>query len=127
MIRVFYYYYFLFYSKVLVQPEPHFVTVLAISFVESLWINAVLDIIALTGFCYKIDKLLMIAITLLLIAINYWNFTKKNNSANIIKSKPLFFKNHKLTTTIIIILSVIGISWLFWGSFYAKYVLENFQ
>ncbi len=125
LFEVFYYYYYLFYIKVLVQPEPHFTTVLALSFVESLWVNSVIDMIALNWFCYKIDKWVMIGIAFLLMALNYIYYHKKHNATEIINEKPKTAQSHLLSITFTIMFTVVGVSWLFWGSFYAQAILEN--
>jgi len=127
MINVFYYYYYLFYTKVLVQPEPHFVSILALSFVESLWINGLIDGIAVNWFCYKFGKWSMISVALGIIAFNSWYYHVKHNASNIVKTKPTFWGSHVISASIVIALSLIGVSWLFWGSFLTRSLLAQCQ
>lgn len=71
MFRAFYHYYYLFYSKVLVQPDPHFETILALSAMQALWINAILDTFSVVVFCHKIGKWPMIGVLAIILFVNF--------------------------------------------------------
>ena len=125
MLKVFYYNYFLFYTKILVQPQPHLVTTLALSFVESLFLNGFMDILAVSWFCYKMNKWFMIVITLTVILCNSLILFRADKSERIISEKPLFFRSKKLSMIIVLLSTLLVISWLFWGSFYSRDILSN--
>lgn len=123
--KVFYYYYYLFYTKVIPDEQPNATVIFALSFIQSLWINAIIDSLALAVFCYKVSKWIMIIIAVMLIGMNYWYFHKNNDVKEIVNSKPKFFNNHRLTIIIVLAFSIIGVSWMFWGSIFAKNILQN--
>ena len=125
MLKVYYYYYYLFYTKVLVQRDPNLVTTLAISHVESLLINGIIDVVFVTKYCYNVDMWVMISIALLVIISNFIFYHKSNLAKKIVQEKPMFFSNHKLTIYIVLLSSLIVISWMFWGAFYSRSVLSN--
>ncbi|WP_298341479.1 hypothetical protein [uncultured Algibacter sp.] len=127
LFKVFYFYYYEFYTRVIPDDEPHATVIFTLSFVESLWINSVIDMIALNLFCCKIDKWIMIGVAILLMALNYMYYHKKNNATEIISERPKIDNSHLLSIVLTITFTVIGVSWLFWGSFYAQSVLENCQ
>lgn len=125
MLRVFYNYYYLFYSRVLVQPDPYFVTILALSFTESLWINALIDTVAITAFCIKIDKWLFLSVLVIILLANFRHYRINKKENEIVKSNPKFLGNHTLSIFIVAIVTILGISWLFWGSYLAQSYLKG--
>lgn len=56
LLKTIYYYYFLFYNIILSEANPHITTVLALSFAESLIINAILTVIEVFFYCANITK-----------------------------------------------------------------------
>jgi hypothetical protein len=123
-MKILYYYYYLFYSKILVQNDPGFVTVLALSFAQSLWITAILDFATIQALCIKLDKFYGIGILVILLA---WNFYYYNAgmSKKIIKERPMIWKNHSISIALVLTFTLIAISWMFWGSFYARAALSG--
>lgn len=128
MLKVFYYYYYLFYSKIVVQPEPHFVTVLALSAIEGLFINYLIDFLVVYLFhtipsevWYK----LLLVVVLLIINFNYYE--RKGKGMTIVKEKPRYFNNHRLTIAIVFITSIFIISLLFWAVDYQRIILAKFE
>lgn len=124
-LSVLYYQYFLFYRKVIKDPEPHFATVLALGFSQSLLVNGIIDTIALTGYCYKIGKWFMIGIAILMIYSNYLIFHRTGKAQEIIKEKPSIGNSKRLSIVITWIFFLITVSWLFWGPIYGKYLLSQ--
>ena len=127
MLKVFYYYYYLFYSKVLVQPEPHFVTVLVISFIESIPIMAIMDFVAIKLYCTGVGKWPMIAVIILFNGINYLYFSRQGKGKEVVKEKPKILGSHTLTVIVTLSISLICLSWLFWGAVLGKQLLEACQ
>lgn len=125
-MNVIYYYYFLFYSKVFKEDEPHLTARLVLSFCQSLFINGLIaDTIALHFFCYEISKWIMISVLACILLFNYFYYSKSGRDKIIVKEKPVFFGSQRVSILISIIFFVVTISWMFWGPFYGKYVLDN--
>lgn len=124
MMKVFYYYYFLFYSKVLKDNEPHMLTTFALSASEGFFINVILDIFLIKFFCISMDKWTMLGILAGLILANYYYFHRAGKGKEIIKTKPKFFSNHRVSIVITVLFFVITASSLFWGPVYTKHLLE---
>ena len=125
ILDVFYYYYFLFYRKVIKDPEPHFATVLGLSCSEALLLNGPMDIIALKYFCYKIAVIFQFSLAILIILINYLFYHKTGRVHKIINNKPSIAGSKPLSVAITILFFLITISWLFWGPIYGKHLLEQ--
>ena len=119
-----YYYYYL-YTKILIPPQPFFVTLLAISFLQSLLINSVLSIAVVSFYCTSINKWHMISVWGVILVVNYFYFYKSERGVRLVKNKPVYFGSNKLTVFFVILVSIIIISWLFWGSFYSRYILSE--
>lgn len=126
MLKVFYYYYYLYYSRVLVQPEPHFVTVLVLSAMEGFLINNLIDLLRVHLFCTIPPeiwyKLLIVGA---LLVINFIYYERNGKGVVIVKEKPKFFNNHRLSIAIVLVISVFIISLLFWSADYKMAVLAN--
>lgn len=126
LLWIFYYYYYLFYTKILREEHPHFTVVFTLSFVESLWINGLMDAIFLTAFCYKLSKWMMICVALVLMGINYWYYHRKHDANKVLEVNKSRFKRSGLALTVLLF-SIVGVLWMFLGSFYAKHLLEICQ
>lgn len=124
-MNLLYYYYFLFYTKVLPDNEPHATTVFTLSLSESFIVNGVLDILLAYLFCFSLNKWSMIIISLLIMGINYLLYSRSGKAKKIIKLKPKVFNSNKLSIVIVILFFVITASFLFWGPIYVKHILEE--
>lgn len=124
-MKVLYYYSFLFYSKILKDNEPHLLTTLALSFLESVIINGILEAIAVHAFCEDLDRVIMFSILLLVIGCNYWFLHRDGKAKEIVRSKPKFLNSHNLSIALTVVFAVTAISLMFWGPIYLKNVLDG--
>jgi len=124
-LNVFYYYYFLFYSKVLKDNEPHLLTTMVLSFSESLLVNYSINVIGAHLFCkYLLGKWGMIGVIIILNGLNYLFYHQTGRAKGIVKSKPKFFGNHHVSLILTILFFLITSSFLFWVADYAMYVID---
>ncbi len=124
-MKVLYYYYYLFYTKILPENEPHATTIFTLSMSQSFILIGIIDLIITQAFCISIGKGRMIAISLLIMLINYFIYSKSGKNLGIINSKPKFFNSNLLSIIITILFFVISVSVLFWGLVYTKSVLDH--
>ena len=122
---VLYYYEFLFYKKVMRDPEPHFATVLGLSFSQSLLINGLMDVFALKCFCYQIAVWIQFGILVIIIFANYLIYHRTNRAKELMSVKPSFRNNRSLSIAITLLFFLVTSSWLFWGPIYGKYLLSH--
>ena len=122
---IYYYYYYLFYKKILKDDTPHVLTRMAISACEAIFINAIIDVIAVTNYCHKIDPWIFYLTIACFLIINYFVYSKSGKGAKIIKEKPKFFDSNEISIALTLLFFIVTVSWMFWGSFYAKYILDN--
>ncbi len=120
MINVFYYYYYLFYTKVITDNQPHATVLFTLSFSLSLFFNALINIILIETLKTSLSPLMMGLIFICIFIRNYFMLFKGGQNKEIIKQKPCFFNNHKLTILLIIIFFITSSSFLFWGPVYLK-------
>lgn len=126
MLKVLYYYYYLFYSKVLIQPESHFVTILVLSAMESFLINYLIDFLSVHLFCAIPSEIwykLLVVGTLLI--INFIYYEQNGKGKVIVKEKPKFFNDHRLSIVIVLVITLFIISLLFWAADYKMAVLNK--
>lgn len=124
MFKVLYYHYYLFYKKVLVQSDPHFVTILALSASEGFLINGMIDLIAIKFYCSTVGQWPMLGVFLTLLIVNFFNYGR-NEGDKIVKDKPTFFGSKKSSIGITLIFFLITTSWLFWGAVLGRHLLEQ--
>ena len=127
MMKVIYFYYFLFYSEILNEDEPHFTAYFSLSASQGFLVNGIIDFIALKFYCYNIDKWPMIIIGLIIFGMNYFYYGKMNKGKEIVAMKPTFFNNRPFSIISSILFFLISLSWLFWGPLVGKTLLENCQ
>jgi hypothetical protein len=123
-MNVLYYYYYLFYTRVLPDNEPHATVIFTLSFSESLLINGIIDISS-AHFCKNMEMWLMIGIFVMLIAANYLIYSKTKKSRIIVEQKPAFFSSHKVSIIITLLWFIITTSFMFWEPIYVKDILDQ--
>jgi hypothetical protein len=125
MLNVLYYHYFLFYTKILREDDPHFTTYFALSASIGFVVNGIIDVVALNCFCISVGRWPMIVIFLVILGVNYYIFGFTGNGERIKEQKPLICKSSKLSISFTITFFIISTSWLFWGPIYGKFLLEK--
>ena len=125
LLDVFYYYYFLFYKKIIRDFEPHFATILALSFSESLLINGVIDIVGRKWFCANMKPWMQMTILAIIILLNYLGYSRTGKARAVVQNKPSIGDSKKISFIITLLFFLTTASWLFWGPIYGKYLLET--
>lgn len=120
MIKIIYYYFFQMYSKILVQDDPHFVSLLAVTAIESILINYLIDLISVLTFCsILLNATHKFFLTLIVLGINHWFLGRKNKGKAIISEGPYQLMNSRLISlSFFVIFVIFTISTLFWMSDY---------
>ncbi|ELR68001.1 hypothetical protein C900_01281 [Fulvivirga imtechensis AK7] len=124
-MSVLYNYYYLFYSKILKDNEPHMYTIMALSASEAFVLIGIVEILMINFYCYSIGKWVMLGIVAFCIGANYFIFHKTGKAKEIIRNNPKFFNNHKLSIVLTIAFFLITLSFIFWGPIYTKYLLNQ--
>jgi hypothetical protein len=127
MLNVFYYHYYQFYTRVIPDDQPNATVIFVLSFVEALLINAIIDYAMLKLFCVGMSKWPMISVIVIMLVVNYFYYYRSGRFTTIIEEKPMLFDSRKLSATITFGVSLLIISWMFWGAVLGKHLLENCQ
>ena len=125
MIRVLYYYYFLFYTKVLPDSQPHSTVVFTLSFSLSLLINGLLSLVLAHFAGYTISNYVMVGVFIAVMVVNYMVFYRRGKGKQLVKEKPQLFNNHKLSMLFTSVFFLTTTSWLFWGPILIKDILAK--
>ncbi len=125
MINVFYYYYYLFYTKVLPDSQPHSTVVFTLSFSLSLLVNGLLSIIAAYVANYNMSNFIMVGVFVMIIIINFLVFYRSGKGKQLVKEKPKFYNNHKLSVFLTFVFFFITTSCLFWGPILIKNIIAK--
>jgi len=125
MLNILYYYYYLFYTRVLPDNQPHLTVIFTLSFSLSLLINGLLSIILVYVFNYNMSEYMMIGIFSIIMAVNYLVFYRIEKGKRLVKEKPKLLKSHRLSILFTLIFFLVTISFLFFGPIYVRNILET--
>jgi len=93
-MNVLYYYYYLFYTRVLPDDEPHATVIFTLSFSESLLVNYSIDLVGAHLFCkFLLGKWSMIIIFVMIMVVNYLIYHKTGKNKKVVENKPKFFNS----------------------------------
>jgi len=120
-----YYHYFIFYSKVLRDPDPKIASILSLSFNQAIVINGILDISFLKLFCFQIAVWFQFTLSMAIAYINYLRYNKSNIGKEFVNQSPRTIKISKLSLALTILFFLITVSWLFWGPIVGRDILIN--
>jgi hypothetical protein len=124
-IHTIYYYYFLFYKKILKDNEPHLLTTLALSASFGFVLDFIARVILANTLCISLNTWLSMVLLGLVVLIVYYIFHKSGIAKEVVKQKPMFFNNHIFSIIISILFFIMTVSFMFWGPTYTKEILDN--
>lgn len=120
-----YYCYYLFYSKVITDDEPHATVIFTLSITESLFVNGIIKTLLAYIICYSYGKWVGIGVAMVIIFVNYMMFYRTGKGKKIVQEYSKEFEYKKLTIFLVYLFSIISISYLFWGSFLERSIIAN--
>lgn len=124
-MKVLYYYYYLFYTRILPDEEPHLTVIFTLSFSESLVVNGVLDILIANAFCRRMHVWLMLLIFGVILSINYFTYLSSKKGYDIIEERPHLLSSNAVSIFISIAWFLFSTSFLFWKPLYLRYLLDQ--
>ena len=126
IMKVFYYYYYLFYTKILPDNQPHATVMFSLSFIFSLVLNGLLNIILAYMFGFALNRWEMIGVFILILLLMYLAFYKKGKGKSIVKiEKPKLFNSNVLSLVLSLLLFLLGMFFLFFEADITRSILEN--
>lgn len=125
-MSILYYYYYLFYTKVLPDDQPHSTVVFCISLMESFIINGLLNIASILLFCYNISKWPMIGVLIAIIISNYQIYYRSKRMERIIDEKPKLFNSNIASVVFSLFFFLFSLLMIVTAPFYSRYLLERF-
>lgn len=125
-MKILYYYYFLFYTKILPDDQPHATTIFTLSVSESFLIIGVLQLLFAYLFCVILNKWQMMGIALLIIGVNYFSYWTSGKAKKIIKTKPKILNNNILSVFYVVCFFVITFLTFILSMVYVKQIMEEY-
>lgn len=123
MIKVLYYYYYLFYKTIWKDSDPHLSSILTLSFIISLIVNGLTDILLTLIFSLFLHTYIKVGVLVVIIFLMHYLFNKER-SEKILKEKP-FIYSQKLSKAISIVFLLIGLFFLFFKADIVRYILHR--
>lgn len=126
MINVLYYYYYLFYTKIISDNQPHATVIFSLSFILSLIINGLINIGLAYTFGIALNRWEMIVVLILLIILMYLKYYRTGRGKKIVETeKPKLFRCNNLSVALSIVLFLIGMLFLFFEADITRKILEK--
>jgi len=122
MIKVLYYYYYLFYKNIWKDNDPHLAAILSLSFIISLIINGLIDLFLASVYSLFLDIYFNMGVLIIIIFFMHYYF-KKEKRKEILKNKPMIY-NHIISKIISIIFLLIGLFFLFFKADIVRNILK---
>lgn len=124
-MKVFYYYYYLFYTKVLPDNQPHSTVVFTLSFTLSLIINSIVNMVLASFFNTSLKKWEMIGIFAFVTLLIYLVYYRSGKGKRIVKEKPKIFNSKSASIILTALLFLFGILALFLQADIIKNILTR--
>lgn len=126
MIKVLYYSYYLFYTKIIPDNEPHATTIFILSFTESLIANGIINICLVFFLNTSLNKWIMVLLFLLVLVFNYLFFNKNERGKKIVeRDKPLLCNSKVLSVSFAFFIFLLGLLCMFFVPIISRTLLEN--
>lgn len=106
ILRVFYYYTYLWFVKILKEDEPHTHSMFAICFLAGFNLSSFIGYFTAYYYCYALDRTDIIIIYLGTLALFYFGLYKTSVVKNVVKSKPKLSDNNRLSAVVTIVFSI---------------------
>ena len=124
-MNVLYYYYYLFYTKIISDNQPHATVIFSLSFILSLIINGLINIGLAYTFGIALNRWEMIGVLILLIILMYLKFYKTGRGKKIVETeKPKLLRSNNLSVALSVVLFLIGMLFLFFEADITRKILE---
>jgi len=124
-MNILYYYYFLFYTKIIPDDEPHATTIFTFSLSESFLITGILEIISVHLYCVPFDKWIKITISLFIMLLNYFLYSIRGKGKEIVIAKPIIFKSKSLSIFAVALFFTFTAAFFIWEPNYIMQMLEH--
>lgn len=79
MLKVFYNYYFIFYTKILPDNQPHSTVIFTLGFTYALIVNGIINLLLAFLFGFALEKWVMISVFVLIIIGMYFSYYRSGN------------------------------------------------
>ena len=124
ILDVLYYYYYLFYTKIIPEDEPNATVIFTLGTSCSFPLGMLLDCV-LSYNCYYSNPYLLCSVGILLMALFYFLYYRTERYKKVIKAKPKFFGSHRKTIVLVAIFEFSMLSFLFWGPIVSKNIFDE--
>jgi hypothetical protein len=127
-MNVLYYYYFLFYTKVVKEDDPHLTVIFTLSVSESFFVIYAIDTLNVYLFCeafFLSSRFYMVVLALLLMVLNYLFLYRTGKGKIIVQQQPKYFGNNKISIFLVSLFFITTSSSILWLTYILKDVLDN--
>ncbi|RAJ31144.1 hypothetical protein LY11_02375 [Pedobacter cryoconitis] len=125
VLNVIYYYYYLIYTKIIPDNEPHATVIFTLSVSEMMILNLLLEIYLIKSHCISLPIWISVALLVLILLFNifYYRISKKGEA--IVKNQPKLLKSNALSIVVTGLIFIIAIACMIFGSNYTHDLLNE--
>lgn len=121
---VLYHYFYIQHKKYLSKISPHNQAAVMLGTITGFNLLYFIDAFYTLLFCSPSPPWIFISICFICIFLMLFIYEWKGRKNKVVKEKPLFFNNYRLTVAIAIVIDIIGLSKLFLGGPLGRYLLQ---
>lgn len=125
MLDILYYYYYLFYTKVLPDNSPHFTVVWVLSFVLSIIVVGILHLFLVLFFKIPFKKE-YIVLFLATFAMMYFRYLKSGRGEIVVEQKPMLKGSNKLSMIFTVGVTVMALIVMFLFPLLTRFILLGY-
>ena len=127
MIKVLYYYYYLFYTKILPDNQPHATVIFTLSLTLSFILNVLINITLAYFLQFALNQYEMIVVFLFIILILYYSFYKNGKGKRIVSIEKPKLYNNTISIIATLLFFILGIICLFIDPDLTRFILKNWN
>lgn len=125
IIKILYYYFYLFYTKILPDDQPHTTVIFTLGLTFSFVSNALINITLAYFFKFALNKYEMIGVFLLIILILYFSLYKNGKGKKIVSIEKPKLYNNTISIIATLLFFILGILCIFSDPYLTNLILQN--
>jgi len=124
ILDVLYYYYYLFYTKIIPEDEPNATVIFTLGASCSFPMGMLLDCV-LSYNCYYSNTYLLFSVSIVFWALFYFLYYRTKLYKKVIQARPKFFGSHRKTIITVFLFFLVTASFMFWGPIVSKNIFDE--
>lgn len=125
VLDVLYYYYYLIYTKIIPDNEPHSTAIFTLSISEMMILNFIAEVYLVKIHCISLPIWISVSLLILILLCNFFYYGVAKRGVAIVKKQPEFLQSNTLSVIITALFFIIAAVCMVYGSIYTHELLDE--